>query len=232
MTTFQIRLIAIIAMIIDHIGLFFFPQIIIFRIIGRISFPLFAWLIANGARYSRNNDRYLKRLFTLACLSQIPFTIANVLVGNNIWYFNVIFTLSLGLVAIILINKSKEDLTKILVVSLVVVVSYLFNTDYSFVGVLSIICFYYFHNSPQRNLLLQSIIFSSPLILYTIKSLFNQGFVHLEPIYFDYFFGLLTALACIYFYNGREGLKAKYLFYLFYPVQYTVIIILLLKFIK
>jgi len=232
MTTFQIKLIAILTMIIDHIGLFFFPDIVAFRLIGRISFPLFAWLIANGAYHTKNSDLYLKRLFILACISQIPFTVANVLIGHHLWFFNVVFTLSLGLAAIIFINKTKDDLAKILIISSAVGVAYIFNTDYSFVGVLSIICFYYFYKSPWWTLILQSIIFSLPLVLYALKSFFYQGFVHLEPVHFIYWLGVLTSLSCIYYYNGREGRKAKYLFYLFYPLQYIIIIILWLKFIK
>jgi hypothetical protein len=51
MNAYQIKWIAILTMVIDHLGLFFFPQVIWLRIVGRLSFPLFAWLIANGATF-------------------------------------------------------------------------------------------------------------------------------------------------------------------------------------
>src|SRR5205085_4973530 len=97
MTTFQIKLIAIIAMVIDHIGLFFFPHILLLRIIGRLAFPLFAWLIANGAHHSKNPTKYLTRLFLFALLAQIPFILINRLIDPSFWELNVLFTLFLGL---------------------------------------------------------------------------------------------------------------------------------------
>src|SRR5207244_4281126 len=96
----QIKILAIICMIIDHVGLFFFPEYTLFRIVGRIAFPLFAWLIANGAHFTRNIRAYLTRLFALAVISQLPFTLANQQIGAPLLYLNVVFTLSLGLLAI------------------------------------------------------------------------------------------------------------------------------------
>lgn len=213
-------------MIIDHIGLFFFPQFIIFRIIGRVSFPLFAWLIANGAYHTRNKDLYLKRLLILACLSQIPFILAHVMIGYPSWFLNVVFTLSLGLAAIILVDKTKDILKKILIIFLITSLAFIFNSDYSFVGVLSILCFYYFYSSPGRMFLSQIFVFSLPLILSLVQNIYYQDFVPLKLINFIPFVGLPISLACIYLYKGREGFKAKYLFYLFYPLQYIIILIL------
>lgn len=49
-----LKIIGMIAMTIDHIGYFLFPQIEAFRIIGRIAYPIFAYMIAEGCRYTRN----------------------------------------------------------------------------------------------------------------------------------------------------------------------------------
>src|SRR5882724_7582394 len=99
MTAFTIKIIAIITMIIDHIGLFFFPTVPELRLIGRLSFPLFAWLIANGAYHTHNIRLYLKRLVICAIVSQVPFIMVNKHLDSDIWLLNVVFTLSIGLVA-------------------------------------------------------------------------------------------------------------------------------------
>ena len=110
MTTFQIKLVATILMVIDHVGLLFFPQILWFRAVGRLAFPLFAWCIANGAYYSKNRETYLKRLFLFALVAQIPFILMSRLVDPSFWGLDVLFTLFLGLAAILLMEKSKNIL--------------------------------------------------------------------------------------------------------------------------
>jgi len=228
MTTFQIRLIAIIAMAIDHVGLFFFPDLLVFRVIGRLSFPLFSWLLANGIYHTHNSTLYLKRLFALACISQVPFFLANILIGKSFWYFNVVFTLCLGLSAVLLIQKIKTLSWKVWAVAIILLIAYFFNTDYSFVGVLSIICFYLFYNSPRRMIVSQIAVFSLPVLINIINKASTHELSQLGLYNFSALGGLLIALMCVHFYNGREGLKAKYFFYIFYPVQYIVILILLL----
>ncbi len=228
MTTFQIRLIAIITMVIDHVGLFFFPHLVILRIIGRLSFPLFAWLIANGAKYSHNNTLYLKRLLVLAVLSQAPFIACNLIIGSSFWYFNVVFTLALGLASILLIKKTKNIFWQVYIIAFATLLAYFFNFDYAIVGILSIVCFYFFSESPRRLLVSQVAIFSVPLILNTALSSYfnNSSYSALDG--FKSLGGLLVSLLLIHLYNNKEGLKAKNLFYLFYPLQYVAILILLL----
>ena len=54
----QLKILAAIFMVIDHVGLMFFPSMIIFRCIGRLSMPIFAFMISEGARYTRNKLKY------------------------------------------------------------------------------------------------------------------------------------------------------------------------------
>ncbi len=82
-------------MLIDHVGLVFFPEIVAFRIVGRISFPLFAWLLAQGEIHTRNVWQYGLRLLILAGISQPLYQLA--LGGSNL---NILFTLALGLVCL------------------------------------------------------------------------------------------------------------------------------------
>ena len=49
-----LKIVACISMLLDHIGFIFFPQYIIFRILGRVAFPIFAFMIAEGCYYTKN----------------------------------------------------------------------------------------------------------------------------------------------------------------------------------
>lgn len=72
----MIKLIALITMLVDHIGAIFFPDIIILRIIGRISMPLFAFCIARGYYYSKQKGtliKYTKNLLLFAVISEVPY---------------------------------------------------------------------------------------------------------------------------------------------------------------
>ena len=72
LTGFQLKLIAIITMTLDHIGIFFLlpPTYYLFRIIGRLSFPIFAFLIAEGFNYTKNIKKYLVRLLIFSIISE------------------------------------------------------------------------------------------------------------------------------------------------------------------
>ena len=165
MTAYTIKLLAIITMVIDHIGLFFFPHLIFLRIIGRLSFPLFAWLIANGAYYTHDIKAYLTRILIFALISQIPFAIANHLLSPSLWYLNVLFTLFLGLLATSIIKRNPNKLVWLITTILCSFVAFFLNTEYGIVGVLSIISFYLFFNNIKYLVLSQIVIFISPYIL-------------------------------------------------------------------
>ena len=61
-----LKIIAAIAMLADHVGLMFFPRVSLFRIVGRLALPIFAFMIAEGCRYTRNRLRYFLQIFLLA----------------------------------------------------------------------------------------------------------------------------------------------------------------------
>lgn len=93
MTGFHLKLIALITMFIDHIGAVFFPQVTLLRVIGRISFPLYAFLIAEGCRYTRNRGRYALGLGVFALISEIPYDLAlhPEFLENGLWGQNFLF---------------------------------------------------------------------------------------------------------------------------------------------
>lgn len=87
MTTFLLKIIALCCMIIDHIAVAFgsggwniIKEDIVFvdmRTIGRISFPVFAFLIANGWKYTKDKRKYFLNLTLFASLSQVPYTLSS-----------------------------------------------------------------------------------------------------------------------------------------------------------
>lgn len=215
MSAFQIKLLAIITMAIDHIGLFFFPQFIVLRLIGRVSLPLFAWLIANGAHHTHNIKSYLLRLFLFALLSQVPFLLPNRILDPSFHELNVLFTLFLGLAAIALIRQTKKKLWWVLITVLCAGFAQVLQTDYDGFGVVVVVLFYLFFDNFTYLVIAQSLLF---FVSFLVSLGYRSGSI--EPI------GLL-ALFIIRFYTGKPGPKAKYLFYLFYPLQYLVFYFLL-----
>lgn len=221
MTVFQLKLLAIITMAIDHIGLFFFPEHITWRIIGRLSFPIFAWLIANGARHTKNVNAYLKRLLIFAIISQIPYWLAFRLIDPTFNSPNIFFTLLLGLLAIKIIQEKKQWWLGVLVTIVCSWGAYLMQASYGLVGVLSMVFFYIFFEQKIYLFLSEAIIFLLPLmtaswpILKPLSPYLMANFIY-QPV-------CLVSLFLIFLYNNKQGLKAKYFFYIFYPAHFFII---------
>ena len=76
LSTFQLKWIAIITMLIDHIGAVLFPYELGYRIIGRIAFPIFCFLIVEGFSHTRDVRRYMVRLGIFALISELPYDLA------------------------------------------------------------------------------------------------------------------------------------------------------------
>lgn len=225
MNMFQIKVIAIISMLIDHFLLFFFPQSLILHILGRISFPLIAWLVANGARHTHDIDEYLIRLFGFGLLAQIPFEIGFYLSGYHPLFLNVLFTLFLGLVAIRSIRQ-YQGVFKMVLPAACVILAALLNTDYGAAGVLSIIAFYLFFEYFPLMLISQAIIlFALPFAVSYLdpRTALDVGQFYLSNSFEG--FGLL-ALAFIHFYNGERGARLQYFFYWFFPLQGFAILLM------
>lgn len=205
---FILKLIAMITMVVDHTGAVFFPNIRILRIIGRLSFPIFCFLLVEGYFYTKNIYKYTIRLFLFALISEIPYDLA--FSGNIIDFSgqNVFFTLLLGLIAIwsfdIISDKSKG------VVCLIAcfIAAELLSTDYAGGGVLMIIMFYLFRTN----------IIYSGIAQLSINTLVYGG----AQKYASF------AMIPIAFYNGKRGPKGlKYVFYFFYPVHLLLLYIIL-----
>ena len=145
-----LKIIAGISMLIDHVGLILFPNIIWLRVIGRIAFPIFAFCIAEGLHYTKNRKKYIILLLIFAMISQVPYYF----IFKTFLFFNVLFTFLIAILCIILVEELKSSnnsniKTILLQVSLVVimlgliVITPLRVMEYGIFGVLTTIIFYF-----------------------------------------------------------------------------------------
>lgn len=205
MSSSQLKVLAVVTMLIDHIGAILFPSVLLFRIIGRLSFPLFCFLISEGLLYTANLKGYLERLFFFALISEVPYDLA---FHGTVYYpqsQNVFFTLFLGLAAISFLHSylGSRPASALVLALVCVLFAEALHTDYGWFGVMLIIIFYCFKNFRTKGVL--------------IFAVFNTGY------------GLLTGTVKLYavlagfpifLYNGKKGrLNWKYFFYAFYPAH-------------
>lgn len=212
----QLKILALIAMTCDHIGYQIFPQYKILRWIGRLAFPIFAYMIAEGAKYTKNRLRYFLQMFGLGFLCQAVYFFA-----MNSLYQCILITFSLSIVLIYALDHAQKKnnpdawilfaLVFLTVFFLVEILpSLLSNTDYSvdygIWGVLTPV-FVYLGSKKIHKLLLAVV----PL---AFLSVIFAGYQWIS-------FGALLLLAL---YNGERGKwKMKNLFYIYYPLHLVII---------
>lgn len=243
-TSFVLKIIAIISMLIDHMAVALYEVIPgdmwdiydVGRWIGRTAFPLFCFMIVEGYYHTRNKWRYLGSLIFLAIISEIPF---DALIANNGFVLeyssqNVFFTLALGLFAIIIIDGVNEKvknifLSKILQFAAVLVIlvsSLQMSADYGIVGVVLILFIYYFEKM-QAGLAKINEKFASDKTKFVLAGIA----VLIWLVSYDFLAGRVSesfgfpAVVLIMLYNGQRGSYKipKYVFYFFYPVHLIVL---------
>ena len=146
-----LKLVAILAMLLDHVGSVFFPQYAVFRWIGRLAFPLFCYCMTVGLLYTRSIKRYLIRLGIFALVSQ-PFWIVAFNPGDflgNLTNWNIFFTLFLSLLAVWGVHTRRWWLFILGVVLLA-----FGNFDYNYNGVIFMLIFYLCRNRPALGAIL------------------------------------------------------------------------------
>lgn len=215
----SLKMIAIVTMLIDHVGAAIIePGILqipglsdtalrmwwsidaILRMIGRISFPIFCYLIVEGFLHTKNVKKYALRLLAFCFISEIPFDLA--LFGT--WFYpgyqNVYFTLLLGLLALMGLSSFRSSLWKQgLVIICTCGAAIFLRTDYSAFGVFLIILIYLLRENKR---------------LQTILGCVSLCWEITAPL----------AFIPIRMYNGSRGKwNLKYIFYAFYPVHILVL---------
>lgn len=208
-----LKLLAIVTMIIDHIGFMFFAGqwnlYVVCRIIGRLAFPIFCFLLVEGFVHTRNIKKYAVNLLIFGFISEIPFDMA-FFRALFVWeYQNVYFTLFIGLLVLAGLKQYSGNVIKQAIVLIAgCAASMIVKSDYQLSGIILISGLYLLRESK-----LTVTIFGIIFTLFESISFYGAAALAFIPI-------------CMY--NGKRGKwKLKYLFYWFYPIHLAVLYMLL-----
>lgn len=232
-TATSLKIIAMLIMVIDHVAAillhdlvfanysigyrdnFMIDMVLVMRTIGRLSFPIFAFLIVESYTYTRSRPRFILRLGIFAIITEPMFNYAQ----NSTWlypqYQSNMVTWTLAIIAIYLydlilqrfentsINKILSYLTAILPVISIAVFNHFIGSDYGYEGILVCFGIYILRNNRVVAMMLASMILIA-----------SNGSIQ---------FMSLLAIIPILMYNDTRGKGLKYFFYLFYPLHLLII---------
>ena len=194
-----LKVIALVSMTLDHIAYHLMDHGIAYdamRTMGRMAFPIFAFLLVEGYVHTRSVRKYALNLFVFALVSDIPWWLLN---RDNT--HNVFFTLLLGLVAMEGMNKiGNKPLHWCVLMAVVCGIATYLHVDYEYSGILLICAFYMFRTYNVMKCLLATLF------------MYPYGVA-----------GLWLGLVVLLCYNGQRGFingqYAKYIFYTYYPLH-------------
>ena len=214
MTSFVLKLIAALSMLLDHIGVILFPDLEILRILGRLACPIYAFCIAEGFRYTRDRRKYFLRIFILGLLCQIVYTIV-----DHQLYLGILITFSISILLMAALYKAKtaqnDEKRKHAIavfcagVLCSFVLTYFVAVDYGFFGIMLPVCAYAFDDRWKRLAMFTACLIA--LAIAMAKALPVQ-------------YWSLAAVPLLALYNGQPGrVRLKYFFYIFYPLHLAVL---------
>ncbi len=239
----NLKVIGAICMVVDHFAVIFVELLPLSvycfcRIVGRLAFPIFAYLIAEGCRYTRHKDRYFLTVLLVGLICMLGY----ILFTGGL-YFNVLITFSFSILLIYLYQQSecafvdkrllKEIIFYLLIFAFLVAI-YLFQSlsntylvlffegcefDYGLLGVILPLLAYIF-----KNKWLKISVFAVGLVALSLESLFSFFLLgdYTFEAYIQFFSLLVIPLICLY--SGERGrLKMKCFFYIFYPLQFVLL---------
>lgn len=232
-----IKVIAIIAMTLDHIAWMLFPGYpkevipLVLHIIGRITCPIMCYFIAEGYHYTKNINEYTKRLFLFAIISHFAYVFASAnfvdwksfipfYYGSVLNQTSVMWSLAWGLVMLRVVNSQriKQDSVKTLLVILICLLS--FPSDWSCIASLCILAF----GTNRGNFKAQMLWMTFYVTIYAAVYFFA-----IDKIYGLLQMAVIAAIPIIMMYNGQRGSNhrvnciMKWLFYIYYPLHLFII---------
>lgn len=233
----MIKLIAIIAMTIDHIAWAVFPGYpqellpIILHIIGRVTCPIMCYFIAEGYHYTKDINKYTERLFVFAFISHFAYIFASMdfvdiksfipfYYGSVLNQTSVMWSLAWGLVMLRVVNSEKiqRNSVKVLLIILICILS--FPSDWSCVASLCILAF----GTNRGNFKTQML-----WMIFYVAIYATVYFFALDKVYGLLQMAVVLAIPIIMMYNGQRGKNRKinyimkWIFYLFYPIHLFII---------
>ena len=208
-----LKIIAVLSMVADHCAYYLLDgdtwAYEVMRCFGRIAFPVFAFLVAEGFAHTHNRIRYFLSLLLFAFISEVPWHLLNGVDGTH----NVMFTLALGVAALAAFERLREH--RVLCCCSMLLMAWLAawsGTDYEWRGVLMITVFYLLGIVKNASVTLRRML----QLLFAFPIMMHYGIT-----------GALLASAVIFLYDGTRGFihgnVAKYGFYVFYPAHLFLI---------
>lgn len=225
MSSFALHIIAMIFMLCDHM----WATILDYEwltCIGRIAFPIFAFLITEGYIHTSNINKYIKRMVIFAIITEIPFNL--MVSASPIYPFhqNVLWTFVISLLTLKYLNFDdvKNSFKSILIILLAIIIATVTMCDYFGAGVMMVVGFYIFRKSKLLQLL---------MMIY-VNMILLQGYSYpIDIAGYTYYFPqqgfAILSLIFIWLYNGKQGYHAKWFkifCYAFYPLHMLILYIL------
>jgi len=212
-------ILAYLSMLVDHIGAVFFPDVFMFRIIGRVSLPIFAIKLTQGYKHTKNFYYYLFRILLLAIISQPLYT--STFGYESFELLNICFLLFMGLIYIKVFEKLHEmKLNNALfyfIITFLIIASLFIPMSYGTYGLLMILIVYYFRNDFTKFF----ISFSAVSFVFVP---FMGNIIQFIPLFI---FPILFSLEDNKFLNiDMKIIGFKYAHYLFYPLHLLLLLII------
>ncbi|MEH2181533.1 MAG: TraX family protein [Nostoc sp.] len=190
-------------MVMDHVCYLLMPELVILHLLGRLSFPLFAWLLAEGEKHTHNVYRYGRRLLITAIISQPIYTIVFQSLSLNI-----LFTLLLGLVMLRLIKRYSQLWQQLIIIGLCAVVAEGLGVEYRVYGIGVIFLMSLTEKLKPNVWLLYWCFFHFILVTLFISDIVQYWAIIAGFIVFQF--------------NGQQGSQARW-FYVFYPAHLIIL---------
>ena len=221
-----LKILGAMAMVADHVGLMFFPGMTMLRIVGRLAYPIFAYMIAEGCAHTRNRGRYFLRVFVLAAVCQIVYYLAE---GSA--YLSILVTFCCGIGMVFALQDMKQELFSgerprylgAVEFALTVVLVWLLNRrltiDYGFWGCMVPVFASLFQSVEGAPNWLRRLDRKAVHVAMT-----GVGLILLSWDLKGIQIWSLLALPLLMLYSGRRGKwNMKYFFYIFYPAHLAIL---------
>lgn len=248
LTQFTLKLLALIFMLLDHTVKVLLPpgvlaarvgmeQEMLIRstmlILGRASFPIFAWFAAEGYRKTSYMGRHCLYLLLFGILSEIPFQLCfyGADTGLRLGCHNVLFTMLLAAGAIYLSQIWEErglskTISIILTSATALFLGWVLHTDYNIWGVGLILALYYLPENKMRLIFLTAWISVFQLLWHSWNGSSLVWLSGAGSIQLLYWLGGMLGVALLATYSGQRGRGSKWLFYCFYPAHLAMLFVL------
>ncbi len=216
MTNFQLKILAIIFMTIDHVAFLLIsdPSLRLYmRMVGRLSFPIFLFLVLEGYKYTSNKTNYIKRLYGFALISILPFYLCFGVI------FNVFFTLGSVVLMLYIFEKYSNCAYNYIIFFTFTYATFQFDW-----GLPAIFTVFFLRNKIYDTKKLATTL---PILLTISVTIYYSIIDTVNLFTLPFILPILCTIPILHSYNGELGLKLsgykKYFLYIYYPLHLLIL---------